>query len=161
MGEGERHNKETAAAVIKGRVEHWAAMMGLGHGRVLIKSQRTLWGSCSAKGNLNFNWRLAFAPRQVLDYVVIHELAHLRELNHSKRFWAMVEKYCPDFRVNRRWLHDNQRAIYRRREAKNPPPQPSPTRGEGEIGRLPTRGEGELFACYNSIAERPEGRSAA
>ncbi|MCX5787318.1 MAG: M48 family metallopeptidase [Elusimicrobia bacterium] len=99
IGEGERHSRETAAALIKARIGHWAAVMGLGYGRVFVKSQRTLWGSCSARGNLNFNWRLAFAPRQVLDYVVIHELAHLRELNHSKRFWAMVEKYCPDFRA--------------------------------------------------------------
>ena len=130
-GEGERHSKATAAALLRARVDQWAARMGLRHGRVCVKSQRTLWGSCSAKGNLNFNWRLAFAPPQALDYVVIHELAHLRELNHSKRFWKVVEEYCPDFRAHRRWLNDNHRDLYRSRE------------------------------CYNNGAERPEGRSVS
>jgi len=133
------HDRETAGLLLKERVGHWAALMGLDYGRVFIKDQRSLWGSCSTKGNLNFNWRLAFAPKEVLDYVVIHELAHRREMNHSKRFWAVVAGYCPGFREHRRWLNDNHRALRRRREAVDGAPR----------------------ACYNGDAERPGGRSAA
>ena len=76
-------------------------------GRVRVKEQRSLWGSCSRDGNLNFNRRLTLAPFEVLDYVVVHELAHRHEMNHSRRFWAHVERHVPDHRVHRRWLRKN------------------------------------------------------
>ena len=76
-----------------------------------IKDQRTLWGSCSGRKNLNFNWRLAAAPPEALDYVVIHELCHLREMNHSKKFWALVGLACPDSAARRKWLKENYAAL--------------------------------------------------
>lgn len=81
--------------------------MKVRYGRVSIKNQRSRWGSCSVRGNLNFNRRLAFAPPDVVDYVVVHELAHLLEMNHSKRFWGHVAAWCPDHKTHRRWLRDN------------------------------------------------------
>ncbi len=86
-------------------------------GRVNVKDQRSLWGSCSRAGNLNFNWRLTLAPPEVLHYVVVHELSHRLEMNHSRRFWAHVEKLCPDYRVHRRWLRKNAEALHRARRA--------------------------------------------
>jgi predicted metal-dependent hydrolase len=80
---------------------------GFPYGRVTIKEQKSRWGSCSRAGNLNFNWRLLMAPLPVLDYVLIHELAHLRELNHAPAFWRLVASACPDYQVHRRWLREH------------------------------------------------------
>lgn len=78
---------------------------------VRLKDQSSRWGSCSTKKNLNFNWRLIMTPPQVLDYVVIHELAHLKHMNHSRQFWLLVEKYSPEYREHRRWLHKYGRQL--------------------------------------------------
>ena len=83
------------------RVRHYCEVMGVKVGIVTVKNQKTRWGSCSAKGNVNFNYQLAFLPEELLDYVVIHELAHRRHMDHSKAFWAEVEQYCPDYRERR------------------------------------------------------------
>ncbi len=89
------------------RAEYYARQMQVSYGRVAVKDQKTRWGSCSAKGNLNFNWRLILAPGEVLDYVVVHELAHRREMNHSVRFWNLVESVLPDYQQRKRWLKEN------------------------------------------------------
>lgn len=88
------------------RVRHYCEIMGVTVGYVTVKNQKTRWGSCSAKGNVNFNYQLAFLPEELLDYVVIHELAHRRYMDHSKEFWAEVEKYCPDYRERREALKE-------------------------------------------------------
>lgn len=75
--------------------------------RIVIRNQKTRWGSCSSKGNLNFNWRLLMAPAEVLDYVVVHELCHLAYLDHSKQFWQMVAAVLPDWKERRNWLKAN------------------------------------------------------
>jgi predicted metal-dependent hydrolase len=84
-----------------------AAILGVRFARIAIRGQRTRWGSCSSRGTLSFNWRLALAPPAVLDYVVVHELCHLREPNHSPRFWALVESRRPDWRRQREWLREH------------------------------------------------------
>lgn len=89
------------------KVEYYARIMGVSYGRISIREQKTRWGSCSSKGNLNFNWRLIFAPPEVLDYVVVHELAHRKEMNHSKAFYAIVESIMPDYRKWKKWLKEN------------------------------------------------------
>lgn len=88
------------------RVRHYCEAMGVTVGYVTVKNQKTRWGSCSAKGNVNFNYQLAFLPDELLDYVVIHELAHRRHMNHSRAFWAEMEKYCPDYLERREQLKE-------------------------------------------------------
>ncbi len=88
------------------RVRHYCETMGVTVGYVTVKNQKTRWGSCSAKGNVNFNYQLAFLPEELLDYVVIHELAHRHHMDHSRAFWAEVEKYCPDYRERRAALKE-------------------------------------------------------
>jgi len=101
------------AALFHARASHWAPLVGVSFGRVRVKDQRSLWGSCTRRGDLNFNWRLTLAPPEVLDYVVVHELTHRLEMNHSRRFWEHVARVCPDHRVHRRWLRKNGEALYR------------------------------------------------
>ena len=84
-----------------------APALGVSYGRVEIRDQRTLWGSCSPSGTLSFNWRLVLAPFEVMDYVVVHELCHLREPNHSARFWRLVASRRPAWRKQRDWLSDH------------------------------------------------------
>ena len=87
-------------------VNKWATTMGVSYGRITIRNQKTRWGSCSAKGNLNFNCLLMLVPKEVREYVIIHELAHRIEMNHSKAFWEVVASYDSDYKEHRRWLKD-------------------------------------------------------
>ncbi len=98
---------ERAAEILPTKVRYFAGKIGVTYGRITIRSQHTRWGSCSAKGNLNFNCLLMLCPEEVQDYVVIHELCHRKEMNHSAAFWAEVETYCPNYRSHRKWLKDN------------------------------------------------------
>jgi hypothetical protein len=88
-------------------VEDEAAELGVEVNRIQIRDQRTRWGSCSPAGNLSFNWRLVLAPFEVLDYVVVHEVCHLREANHSRRFWRLVESRRPEWREQKAWLNEH------------------------------------------------------
>lgn len=96
-----------AKKVIPEKVCYYARLMGVDYGRISIRKQRSRWGSCSREGNLNFNCLLMMAPPEVLDYVVVHELSHRLEMNHSARFWAQVEKVLPNYRVPRKWLKEH------------------------------------------------------
>ena len=84
--------------------EMYTRLMGVQYNRIFIKEQKTVWGSCSTKGNLNFNWKLILAGPDQLEYVVVHELAHLKEMNHSPAFWREVERVLPDYRERRKKL---------------------------------------------------------
>ena len=89
---------------IRERLEYHVPRIGRAPGRVAIRDQKSRWGSCSQKGNVNFNWKLVMAPPPALDYVVVHELCHLYEFNHSPRFWALVARHMPDYEVWKKWL---------------------------------------------------------
>ena len=109
----EKWYREQAANEIGPMVERISQVMDLSFNKVTLKGQRTLWGSCSRKRNLNFNWRLMMTPEPVIEYVVVHELAHLKEMNHSPRFWKIVEKHCPAWRERRKWLRDHSKELSR------------------------------------------------
>ena len=96
-----------AKRVIPSKVRKYAEIIGVDYGRITIRMQKSRWGSCSGQGNLNFNCLLMNAPEEIIDYVVVHELCHRKEMNHSPRFWAEVEKILPDYKNRRKWLKDH------------------------------------------------------
>ncbi|GEM_PF-66162 len=123
IAESERNNQDILRAALEGWYRRQArdliparlitanSIYGFSYKRVTIKEQKSRWGSCSRAGNLNFNWRLLLAPLPVLDYVLIHELAHLKELNHAPKFWRLVAAACPNYEAHRRWLREHGRTL--------------------------------------------------
>ena len=103
-----------AKRVIKEKVEHYAPIVGVGYGKIYIRHQKTRWGSCSSKGNLNFNCLLMLTNDDVINYVVVHELCHRLEMNHSKRFWAEVERVLPGYKPAQKWLKQNGSTVMMR-----------------------------------------------
>lgn len=103
--------KKQALLTIAERVAWYANQTGLQYQTIKITNAKTRWGSCSARGGLNFSWYLIMAPLHIIDYVVVHELAHLIERNHSKRFWDQVKTIMPDYETKRRWLKQNGHAL--------------------------------------------------
>ncbi len=100
-----------ARRVIPQRVAELAPLVGVSYGKITIRCQHTRWGSCSSKGNLNFNCLLMLVPPEVLDYVIVHELCHRKEMNHSERFWAEVQRILPDYQKQRAWLKTHGREL--------------------------------------------------
>jgi len=97
-------HKELAREIVTSRVQHWNQVYGFVCGRISIKNQRRSWGSCSEKRNLNFNYKIIFLPETLMDYVIVHELCHIAELNHSAAFWKKVEKTQPEYKTHRAHL---------------------------------------------------------
>jgi len=96
--------QQKAHEILQERISHFAPLLAVNYQRMRLSNATKRWGSCSAKGSINFNWRLVMAPLPVIDYVVVHELAHLREMNHSSRFWQLVGSILPDYAEQRAWL---------------------------------------------------------
>lgn len=103
----------SAATLFKEKTAFWAPRLGVNPQRITIKDQKTRWGSCSSKGNINYNWRVVMAPPAVLDYLVVHELSHMLVPNHSQKFWQLVETVLPGYKNYRKWLKDNGRLLSR------------------------------------------------
>jgi hypothetical protein len=101
--QGRREARERIALIAQSE----ATALGVTYSRITLRDQRSRWGSCSSKGALSFNWRLVLAPHDVLDYVVVHEICHLRELHHGAAFWKLVERRRPDYRDSKRWLDEH------------------------------------------------------
>jgi predicted metal-dependent hydrolase len=97
-----------AARLINDIADRLSSQMGISYERIVIRGQKTRWGSCSRKKTLSFNWKLIMAPQAVVEYVIIHELLHLKEMNHSKRFWELVAGSCPDWRQHKKWLKEHE-----------------------------------------------------
>jgi hypothetical protein len=106
----EQEYRDRAKEIFETRVAVFVKRLGVNVNQIRVKSQKTRWGSCSSKGNLNFNWHVIVAPEEVIDYLVVHECCHLVQMNHSKEFWDLVESICPNYREYRQWLknHDTQ-----------------------------------------------------
>ncbi|MFH1382126.1 MAG: SprT family zinc-dependent metalloprotease [Chloroflexota bacterium] len=104
----EQWYRAQAGRLIMQKVEEWSSRLDIKHNGITVRGQKTRWGSCSRQGKLSFNWRLLMAPEPVIDYVVVHELTHLKEMNHSKRFWQAVAKHCPEWRELKKWLRAHE-----------------------------------------------------
>ncbi|MBT4440439.1 MAG: M48 family metallopeptidase [Elusimicrobiaceae bacterium] len=104
--------REKANEILKQKIDVFAQKMELEYNRLVIKDQKTVWGSCSEKSNINLSYRLIKMPENVIDYLVLHELAHLVHLNHSSDYWDIVEKYCPDHKRFRKWLNNNKVSLF-------------------------------------------------
>lgn len=107
----EKWYRSEAGRIFSQRARAIGGKMNLEYNKIFIRSQKTRWGSCSRQKNLSFNWRLVMAPIEVIDYLIVHEIAHIREMNHSPGFWRLVEKACPDYKASRRWLKENGPAL--------------------------------------------------
>ena len=103
----EKELRERAKSVFAERVAYFARQIDVTYGKITVRDQKTRWGSCSQAGNLNFNFRLILAPPEVLDYVVVHELCHRKQMNHSAQFWQEVAQVLPDYRKRKAWLAEN------------------------------------------------------
>ncbi|MBQ9031329.1 MAG: M48 family metallopeptidase [Parasporobacterium sp.] len=109
-----RELKQQAMQVIPKRVQYYAPLIGVDYGRITIRCQKTRWGSCSSKGNLSFNCLLMLAPLQVLDSVVVHELCHRKQMNHSQAFYREVYRVFPEYNKWHRWLKTNGAVLLKR-----------------------------------------------
>ena len=98
---------EQARKIVAERAEYFAAIYGVKYGKVFIKNQQTRWGSCSSRGNLNFNYRIALLRPELQDYLIVHELCHLREMNHGKKFWDLVAEQMPEYKSLDKELKSN------------------------------------------------------
>lgn len=103
--------KKQARTVITRRVRHYAALMGVEYSAIKMSSAQARWGSCSAQNSLNFAWRLVMCPEEIIDYVVVHELAHITQKNHGAQFWAQVESVLPRYKKHRAWLKTNRKIL--------------------------------------------------
>ena len=108
----EKWYRREAAAIFEEKAEEFAKRLHVSFEDIRIKDQKSRWGSCSSKRNMNFNWRLLMAPEPVCDYVIIHELCHLVHMNHSADFWNLVESICTDYRQYKKWLREKGKLLY-------------------------------------------------
>lgn len=99
--------RKKATDILSERTKIYSELMKVRPKKITIKDQKTIWGSCSSKGNLNYNYRIIMAPMEIIDYIVVHELCHLVHMNHSKEYWNTVELVLPDYERRRQWLKDN------------------------------------------------------
>jgi predicted metal-dependent hydrolase len=107
----QKYYQREAEKLIRTRIQIWSSQMKLFPKALKFRNQKTRWGSCTSRGSIQINWRLIGAPIEVIDYILIHELAHLKHMNHSEEFWALVAAYCPDFEQSEKWLKENQSAL--------------------------------------------------
>lgn len=107
----EKRYRSAARTRFEQRCAHYRPLTGGSYSSITVRDQKTRWGSCSSRGTLSFNYRLIFAPPEILDYVVVHELCHLTHMNHSKDFWNKVGSVMPDYKIRRNWLKEHGREL--------------------------------------------------
>jgi predicted metal-dependent hydrolase len=148
--------RREARGVFEQRVAAWSGLFGLTPGKVSIREQRTRWGSCTYRGDLSFNWRLALAPDWVLDSIVVHELCHIDELNHSDRFWALLDRRYPRHEEASDWLKEHGPALRVTRPEPRVLAAPAPIDAQAAAtGRVPRRrvaapdADGEQYSLFS------------
>ena len=104
--------RDKAGAILPQKTKEWAEKIGVEYNNVVLKDQRTLWASCSGKKNINYSYRIIKMPPIVQDYLVIHELCHLRFMNHGAEYWELVGQFSPDYKLHRRWLNEHKDAVF-------------------------------------------------
>lgn len=104
--------RDKAAEVLPQKTKEWAEKIGVEYNRVVLKDQRTLWASCSSQKNINYSYRIIKMPTVVQDYLVIHELCHLKFMNHGEEYWNLVGQFSPDYKLHRRWLNEHKDAVF-------------------------------------------------
>ncbi|WP_428048697.1 M48 family metallopeptidase [Candidatus Avelusimicrobium caledoniensis] len=104
--------RDKAAEVLPQKTKEWAEKIGVEYNRVVLKDQRTLWASCSSQKNINYSYRIVKMPTVVQDYLVIHELCHLKFMNHGEEYWNLVGQFSPDYKLHRRWLNEHKDAVF-------------------------------------------------
>jgi len=109
----EKWYRKQALDVLSTKIKEFSETLNVTYKGILVKDQKSRWGSCSSKGNLNFNFRILMAPEIVCDYVIWHELSHLIHMNHSEEFWELVRTVCPDYKKCKKWLRDNEKDLYK------------------------------------------------
>lgn len=107
-----RRLKEEARKVLTEKTDYYKQFLNVEYQKIRIGDQKTRWGSCSSSGTISYNWRLILMPEKIVDYVVVHELCHMIEMNHSKRFWEQVEAILPDYQARRNWLKENGKFVH-------------------------------------------------
>jgi len=100
--------RSQADSILKERTAAWAQKMGVTLNKIFIKDQRTMWGSCSSQKNINYSYRIIKMPAVIMDYLIVHELAHLTHMNHGEDYWSLVSAHCPDYEKHRKWLNSNR-----------------------------------------------------
>ena len=115
--------RQKAAEVLPQKTKEWAEKIGVEYNRVVLKDQRTLWASCSAQKNINYSYRIIKMPPAVQDYLVIHELCHLLQMNHGPEYWQLVGQFSPDYKLHRRWLNEHKEAVFEELEITLPEEQ--------------------------------------
>ena len=119
--------KNKASEVLLQKTKEWAEKIGVEFNRVAFKDQRTLWASCSGKKNINYSYRIIKMPPVVQDYLVVHELCHLKFMNHGEEYWALVGQFSPDYKLHRRWLNEHKDAVSEDVQLTVPVEEPAPS----------------------------------
>ena len=104
--------KDTLNIYLREKLDFFKELMNLDYNSFIIKLYKNRLGSCSYSGNLSFNWKIAMMPYDIINYIIIHELSHLKYFNHSKEFWKLVEKFCPDYKEKKNWIKENKSLIF-------------------------------------------------
>ncbi len=104
--------RDKATEILPQKTAKWATEIGVEYNKVFLKDQRTLWASCSSQKNINYSYRIVKMPQAVQDYLVIHELCHLKFMNHGEEYWSLVGQFSPDYKLHRRWLNEHKDAVF-------------------------------------------------
>lgn len=129
--------RNQAGEVLRQQTRQWADKMGVEYNQIFIKDQHTLWASCSSKKNINYSYRLLKMPEVIMNYLIVHELAHLMHMNHGPQYWEFVAQFCPQYKEHRKWLNDNKDAVFAEINISYTPQPAAPAQQDAAPSDLP------------------------